>query len=294
VTVREHTVRTADGRALGVLSAGLESGPAVLVHSGSPGSRLLFRAWVEDAESRGLRLLGYDRPGYGRSTPQPGRAIADAAEDVRAIARALELDRLAVWGISGGGPHALACAALLGDLVVAAAALAAPAPFGAEGLDWFDGMGKDNVREFTVALEGREALEPLARKEAAEMVAAEPEALFDGLSSLLSPVDAAVLTGEFASFLSDSTREACREGIDGWLDDDLTFVRDWGFDVARIEVPVLLWQGDHDLFVPPAHGQWLAQRIPVVEAHLSPEDGHLTLALQRIGEVHAWLAERLA
>jgi pimeloyl-ACP methyl ester carboxylesterase len=118
------------------------------VHNGTPNSRHLFAPVAADAAARGLRLIGYDRPGYGGSTPQPGRTVAGCAADVRAICAELGIARLAMWGISGGGPHLLACAALLPDLVVAAASLASLAPSGAEGLDWFDGMGQDNVDDF--------------------------------------------------------------------------------------------------------------------------------------------------
>jgi Predicted hydrolases or acyltransferases (alpha/beta hydrolase superfamily) len=140
----ERTVRP-DGRTLAVEDAGDPTGRPVLVHLGTPDSRHLYGPWVADAAGRGLRLICYDRPGYGGSPPQPGRSIADCAGDVRAICAALEIDRLAMWGWSGGGAHVLACAALLPDLVAAAASLASLAPYGAEGLDYFAGMGQDDV-----------------------------------------------------------------------------------------------------------------------------------------------------
>ena len=141
----DRTIRTPDGRTLAVEIDGDPAGLPVLVHAGTPNSRHLYGPNVRDAGDRGLRLIGYDRPGYGGSTPHPGRTVADCAADVRAICAALDIGRLAMWGISGGGPHVLACAALLPDLVVAAASLASEAPYGAEGLDWFDGMGQLNV-----------------------------------------------------------------------------------------------------------------------------------------------------
>ena len=148
-----------DGRTLRVVEAGIPDGVPILVHHGTPGSGLFYPPWVSDAEERGIRLLGYDRPGYGSSTPSPGRSVASAADDVVAIAEALGLKRLSTWGLSGGGPHALACAALLPNLVVAAAALAPPAPYGSDGLDWFAGMGEQNVVEFGSAVGGRDQLE---------------------------------------------------------------------------------------------------------------------------------------
>src|SRR5215831_11853246 len=137
----ERTVRTPDGRTLAVEDAGNPAGRVVLMHGGSPNSRHLYGPNVADATARGLRLISYDRPGYGGSTPCAGRAIADCTSDVQAICAALGIGRLAMWGYSGGGPYLLACAALLPDLVAAAASLASLAPYGVAGLDWFAGMG---------------------------------------------------------------------------------------------------------------------------------------------------------
>jgi pimeloyl-ACP methyl ester carboxylesterase len=289
--IQEHRVPV-DGHTLAVLEAGDESGHAIIAIHGTPGSGLLWRGMIEDAEVRGMRLLAYDRPGYGGSDPHPGRTVADAAGDVAAIANALSIDRFAVEGGSGGGPHTLACAALLPDRVVAAACLAGVAPYPAEGLDWLDGMGQDNLDEFAAALAGRETLEPFLRRQADAMLAAEPEKIADALRSLLSPPDVAVLTGEFAEYLAESTRRAIGQRLDGWIDDDFVFVNSWGFELDEIRVPVQLLHGAQDRFVPIAHGEWLAERIPGVDAHLSAEDGHLTIQLGRIGDVHAWLLER--
>ncbi len=288
--IREHRLETPDGRVLAVMEGGDPAGPAVVVHHGTPMSRLLYGPNVADAEARGLRLIGYDRPGYGDSTPQPGRTVADAATDVATIADALGIDRFATWGISGGGPHALACAALLPERVVAAASLAGAAPYEAEGLDFVDGMGEGNVKEFGLILEGREKLEPFLCAERDALLAAGQEGLAEGMRTLLTPVDAAAFTGETAEFLFESLRVGSANRIDGWLDDDLAFVKPWGCSVEQISVPVLLWQGAEDRFVPLAHGEWLARRIPTCQAHLSPEDGHITLLVRRVGEVHEWLA----
>lgn len=288
--IREHRVPV-NGRTLAVLESGDESGRAVVAIHGTPGSGLPWRGLVEDAEARGIRLLAYDRPGYGGSDRHPGRTVADAAGDVAAIADALGIDRFAVEGGSGGGPHTLACAALLADRVVAAASLAGVAPYPAEGLDWLDGMGQDNLDEFAATLAGRETLERYLRTQADALLGAEPDAIADSLRSLLSPPDAAVLTGEFAEYLAEATQRAIGERLDGWIDDDFVFVNPWGFELDEIRVPVQLLHGAQDRFVPIAHGEWLAERIARVDAHLSAEDGHLTIQLGRIGDVHAWLLE---
>jgi pimeloyl-ACP methyl ester carboxylesterase len=289
--VPEHEVRARDGCTLRVREAGDLHGDPVFVHHGTPASGLLFDPWVDDARARGLRLVSQDRPGYGGSDRQPGRTIADVAGDVNDIADHLGIERYATWGVSGGGPHALACAALAGGRCIAAAALASVAPHDGEGLDFTAGMGESNVHEFSLAQDGRrDALVEFIEQNAQLLLAAAPEEIFDGLSSLLSDVDKAVITDEFARFLYDSIHHGIDASIDGWLDDDMVFVTGWGFNLADIDIPVLVYQGRQDRMVPYAHGEWLAERIPIAEARLS-EEGHLTLLLDRVSDTHAWLKE---
>jgi pimeloyl-ACP methyl ester carboxylesterase len=285
--MQEHRIEV-DGRALCVAEAGDSAGHAVFALHGTPGSRLFWHEVVEDAEKRGIRIVAYDRPGYGRSAPDPGRTVADAADDTAAIADALGVDRYAVYGGSGGGPHALANA-VRPERVVAVAALASVAPWGAEGLDWLDGMGQDNLDEFGATLAGEEPLRRYLDEQREAMLAGTPEAIAETLESLLCPPDRACLTGELARYFHDQIREALRDGVDGWVDDDFVFVKPWGFELGDISVPVQVWHGSQDQFVPVAHGRWLAERIPGAEEHVYDEDGHLTLQIERIGDVHAWL-----
>ena len=289
----QRTIKTPDGRTLAVEEAGDPGGRPVLVHNGTPNSRHLYGPAAADAGARGLRLIGYDRPGYGGSTPQPGRTVADCAADVRAICAGLGIGRLAMWGISGGGPHLLACAALLPDLVTAAASLASLAPADAEGLDWFEGMGQDNVDDFKLLQRDEKAARAKLETEREEMLAVSADDLAELLKTLLTPVDAAALTGEFAEYLTWTGREGLAPGSQGWWDDGMAHASPWGFELSAIRVPVLLMHGRQDQFVPFGHGQRLAPRIPGVEARLLDRDGHLTLETNRIGEVHAWLADRL-
>jgi pimeloyl-ACP methyl ester carboxylesterase len=284
-------VDTSDGRTLHVHLAGAEDGFPVLAHHGTPSAGILYGAWSDDASARGVRLIGYDRPGYAGSTRDPGRSVADAVDDVRAIAAALGVEQLATWGISGGGPHALACAALAPDLVTAAACIAGPVPYGAEGIDFLAGMGEANAKEFEAVLAGEDALRPLLERDAAEMTGGGPDGVKAVLATLLSPVDEAAANGAFGDFLSETMGLGLRPGVDGWLDDSLAFVDDWGFDPAAIEVPLLLLQGAQDKFVPASHFEWLAAHIPIAEARLEPEHGHLTLGDGQVGTVHAWLLE---
>ena len=289
----DGAVRTPDGRTLAVEDAGDPAGRSVLVHEGTPCSRHLYGPWVADAAGRGLRLIGYDRPGYGGSTPHPGRSIADCAGDVRAICAALEIDRLAMWGWSGGGAHVLACAALLPDLVVAAASLASSAPYEADGLDWFAGMTQDDVDSNRLLLTNPEAARANIDQDREWLLAASASEMAQGFASLAPPVDAAVLQGEMAAWLAYAIHDGLAPGSQGWYDDALAHVRPWGFELADITVAVLLLHGRQDKDVPFGHGQWLATHIPGVEARLLDNDGHVTLAEHHIGDVHGWLSERL-
>jgi pimeloyl-ACP methyl ester carboxylesterase len=289
----DRTVQTPDGRTLAVEEAGDPNGHPVLVHEGTPNSRHLYPPAAIDAAVRGLRLISYDRPGYGGSTPQPGRSVADCAADVRAICAELGISRLAMWGISGGGPHVLACAALLPDLVSAAASLASPAPLDAEGLDWFAGMGALNADDTRLFLRDRQAARAKLDADREQILDASPAELVSGLKTLLSPTDAAALNDGLAEFLVYCDHEGLAPGNEGWWDDGVAHSSPWGFELSAISVPVLLMHGRQDQFVPFGHGQWLAEHIPGVEARLFDHDGHLTLMTNRIPEVHGWLKERL-
>jgi pimeloyl-ACP methyl ester carboxylesterase len=280
----EWRFKTADDRTLSVEDAGDPNGRPVLVHVGTPNSRHLYGRAVADAAARGLRLISYDRPGYGESTPQPGRSMADAAGDARTICAALGIDRLVMWGFSGGGPPLLACAALLPDLVVAAACLASPAPYDAKGLDWCAGQSPDAPEEINLMFTDRAASRALFEAERDKMLAATTAELAQQMNPAPSDGDQAFLLNEALCI-----QQAYEPGIEGFWDDSYAEVTPWGFDLARISVPVLLMHGVLDSSVPVGHGRWLAEHIPGVEAKLLARDGHTSVRENHIGEVHAWL-----
>jgi pimeloyl-ACP methyl ester carboxylesterase len=269
--VSERDVRLKDDRTLRVHDSG-GGGSTIVWHHGSPQTGAPLAPLLSAASERGVRLVSYGRPSYGGSSPNPGRDVASAAADVAGLADALGIERFAVMGASGGGPHALACAALLGGRVTGAVCLAGLAPF-TDDFDWFAGMvAPGGLR---AALEGREAR---ARYALAEQ--------FDEES--FTAADWAALSGAWASLGEDATR-AGAEGGDGLVDDDVAYVSPWGFDVARIDAPVLVVQGGEDRVVPPEHAQWLLRRCPRPELWLRPRDGHVSI-LDACALAMDWLA----
>jgi pimeloyl-ACP methyl ester carboxylesterase len=271
------TMATSDGRRLEYLVTGPAEGPALLFHVGTPSSAADFSGLTGPAAALGLRTITYSRPGYGASTERPGRSVADAVEDVTALLDELGVSEFRAFGWSGGGPHALACAALLPGRCRAAAVLASVAPYQASDLDFTAGMGDDNVEEFAAAIAGFDELGALLGTFAGYFRDATAASLAESMQNLLAPVDTRALTGAFGDELAGSSRRAVEAGIAGWRDDDLAFVRSWGFAVSDITVPVAVWHGREDRMVPLAHGAWLAAEIPTAEAHLLAGEGHLSM-----------------
>lgn len=277
-------VALADGRSIEVGVSGPEDGLPLVFHHGTPGAGTPLHAVERAAHARGLRVLTPTRPGYGGSTRHPGRRVVDVADDTEAILRHLGADRCVVAGWSGGGPHALACAARL-PAADAVLCIAGVAPTDADGLDWVAGMGDDNMKEFAAAKGGEAQLRPFLDRQGEQVRDVDPGDIVSALSSLLPDADRAVLTGEYAEDLAASFREGLRPGVDGWLDDDLAFVSPWGFSLDEITLPVSLWQGSADLMVPFAHGHWLAAHLATATPHLLEDEGHLSVGIGSIGSM---------
>ena len=278
-------VRGPGGGSLEVAASGPPGALPLVFHLGTPGPALLFGPLLEAAARHGLRVVCYSRPGYAGSTPQPGRAVAHAAAETAAVLDAAGADSFITIGWSGGGPHALACAALLPGRCRAAVSLAGVAPYDADGLEWMAGMGEENVTEFSLALQGEQALTPFLEEQARGFGHVSADQVADAFGGLIPEVDRASLTGDFAQFMAELCRRSVSAGIAGWRDDDLAFVRPWGFDLAAITVPVAVWQGVQDRMVPFAHGQWLAAHIPGASARLFSTEGHLSLAVGSLDRI---------
>jgi pimeloyl-ACP methyl ester carboxylesterase len=282
-------LRLPDDRILTYCLYGPEDGEPVLFQFGTPGTRFLAPDRISVIEAIGVRLLVADRPGYGGSTRLKGRNVAQVAADVTALVDRLGWERFAVWGGSGGAPHALGCAAQLGDRVTRCASVVGPAPFDAVGLDWFDGMSPGNVEEFTRARSGEAAYRPLVEQLARDAVTAVEKGDLPVADNYeLADADRAALAEQFnAPGHLFRTRTAYTGGIDGWIDDGIAFTREWSFDISRICAPVSIWYGPDDALCPRGHTDWLLNHISGAEAHVLP-GGHLldTSSLQRL---YRWL-----
>ena len=277
--ITETDLRLADGRNLHVYDTGEQDDTRLTVfwHHGTPNTGAPPEPLFPAADRLGIRWVSQDRPAYGTSTRQPGRNMASAADDVRSIADALGIGRFAVMGHSGGAPHALAPGALLPERVIAIVCMATLAPFGAEGLDWFAGMGASGEAALRAAAAGRQALE----KHLAT-------AGFD--PEMFTDADQAALEGSW-SWLAGVAGKAIEGGPDGQVDDNLAYVAPWGFDPARVAPPVLFLHGGQDRIGPSSHAEWLAGRCPSAQLRLYPDDGHISV-LDSAATALDWLAEQ--
>jgi pimeloyl-ACP methyl ester carboxylesterase len=289
--MRNETVG-ADTGSLDVLIGGADDGPALVLHHGTPSDATLWSDWDETARAHGLRLFSISRPGYATSTRRRDRTVADVAGDVARVLERYDVPWFVTAGWSGGGPHALATAALLGERCRAVATLAGVGPFGVAELDFLDGMGPENHAEFGAALQGETALRAWLAENAAAMVHVTGSEIITAFGGLIPQADKDVLAGSFADAFAATMRRALAGGFDGWIDDDRAFIQPWGFALTSIAAPVTVWQGDLDLMVPAAHGAWLAHAIPGAVARAAPGHGHISLITTFRDEIVADLVTR--
>jgi len=273
-----ESVKLPGGRVMEALLGGDPVGYPLVLHHGTPGDMTSYTDWHALCRDRGLRLIVASRPGYAESSRMPHRSVAGAAADIADILDWLGHKSFVTLGWSGGGPHALACAALLPGRCVAAATLAGVGAYG-EDLDFLAGMGPENVAEFGAAAKGEEALRQWLNENAAAYRSITGREIAEALGGLVPEVDKRALVGDFADHLAAVFRRSLVHSFDGWIDDDLAFVRPWGFKLGEIGVPVTVWQGELDLMVPLAHGRWLLEKIPGATRQIVPGQGHISLAV---------------
>jgi pimeloyl-ACP methyl ester carboxylesterase len=276
----EVDVAAADGRVLHAYDVGPTGRADELVllwHGGTPNIGAPPEPLFDTAHSLGIRWIGYDRPSYGGSSPHRGATVASAAADASRVADHLGIEHFAVLGHSGGGPRALACAALLTERVPAAVSISAPAPWPAAGLDFFGGMSDGSARELHAAVQGRVELE--------QVLAANE---FDPESFITA--DYAALDGNW-SWFNGIVQAATANGSDGMIEDDLGAMAPWGFDVAKVMTPTLIMHGTADRMVPSSHAEWLAARCPSAELRLVPGEGHVSV-LNSAPEALGWISDR--
>ena len=277
------TLRTPDGRDLDVLVTGPEDGVPLLFHHGTPSSKVPIRAMQRASAARGLRLVTWSRPGYGGSSRRPGRRVVDDADDVEVLLDHLGAERCVVAGWSGGGPHALASAARLPARVAGVLLLSPAGPATADDLDFLAGMGEQNHLEFGAARTGEPALRAYLETDAEGLREVEGPGVASVMETLIPPADRAALAGEYGDDLAAILRESVRTGVDGWLDDDLALLADWGFAVDKVATPAFLWHGTEDLMAPVAHARWLAAHLPHVTAHILEGEGHISTGSSSLG-----------
>jgi pimeloyl-ACP methyl ester carboxylesterase len=249
----------------------------LLWHGGTPNTGAPPEPLFDVADSLGIRWIGYDRPSYGGSSPHRGATVASAAADASRVADHLGIEHFAVLGHSGGGPRALACAALLTERVPAAVSISAPAPWPAADLDFFAGMSDGSARELRAAAQGRVELE--------QVLAANE---FDPESFITA--DYAALDGNW-SWFNGIVQAATANGPDGMIEDDLGAMAPWGFELAKVTTPTLIMHGTADRMVPSSHAEWMAARCPTAELRLVPGEGHVSV-LNSAPQALEWISDR--
>ena len=279
------TVTTSDGRQLEVMHGDLADQRVVVSHGGTPQGLADWPWMTELADGAGLGIVTINRPGYGASTPRSGRTVSAAAEDTRAVLDHLGVDEFVSLGVSGGGPHALADGGLLGGRCVGVVDVAGLAPPDLDRLEFTDGMGDQNKATFEAATTGgAEGLAPVAELYEALMGSVTADVMIEMAPTMLPPVDAAALAGPngsgFAEFFAAMSRAAFTSGSAGLVDDLVAFTRPWGFDLADVRVPVIIWHGELDENVPVGHSRAIEAAVPNATARYRPEHGHLSILLE--------------
>ena len=272
-----------DGRELEIHENGITSDKAIVFHHGTPDHASTWGDWLDMAASLGIRAISYSRAGYGTSDRNPGRSIITNNGDITQVLQGKSISRFVSIGQSGGGPHSLA--STCDPLNVGAISLAGVGAYGASDLDFLEGMGPENHDEFGAALSGEKTIEEWMNKNALAFKNVTEADIIEAFGGLIGDADKAALRDGGAAKIAASTRSALAVSFDGWIDDDLAFVKNWGFELSTITKPVFLWQGDDDFMVPHAHSYWLEKHIPTATLSFKPGEGHISLGIRYRSEI---------
>ena len=274
-----------DGRELEIADNGINSESAIVFHHGTPGHASSWTDWLESAASAGIRAIAYSRAGYGTSDRNPGRSVINVNSDIAQVLDAKNITKFVSIGWSGGGPHCLANT--FEPRNVGAISLAGVGAFGVDDLDFLEGMGPENHDEFGAALKGEAVIDQWMNDNAGPMKSVTGSDIIGAFGGLIGDADKAVLEGGEADAMAASMRSALAVSFDGWIDDDLVFVKKWGFELESITKPVFLWQGDDDFMVPHAHSYWLEKHIPTATLTFKPGEGHISIGVKYREEILA-------
>ena len=288
----QHLITLSDGRTLEVSTAGTPSETAVVFHHGTPGASSTWDAWLPEVAAQGGFAIAYSRPGYGNSSRHQGRTVLSNTTDIAEVLNHFGVKRTVSIGWSGGGPHCLADTTL--PQSVAAISIAGVGAFGADDLNFLEGMGEENHVEFGAAVNGAAEIETWMQIYSPDIAVVTADQIVEAFGGLIGDADKKALNEGAAEGTAASYRHSLVRSYYGWMDDDLAFVQPWGFELGQISVPVELWQGNDDFMVPHAHGYWLESKIPTARLNFVPGEGHISLCENKRGAIIANALKYLA